>query len=239
MNTPNEPAAPRFHLYQCTRDACGLRFPQEVHAQPAEVCPRCGGAIRLVAEYGAAPVRTPPHPGTLRRGSLDVLVDNVRSAFNVGAMLRTADGAGVGHLHLCGITPPGDHPRVGKTALGAQESVAWTHHPNGLRVAQALRAQGALLIGLEGGAAAESLFEMQPLPPDAHGVLVVGSEITGVDPGILALCHRVVSLPMVGVKESLNVAVALAVAVYQLQFGQVQFGQVQFRKAGSEGAKES
>lgn len=207
----------RFHLWVCQNPACQLRFPQEMHAHPVQNCPGCGGEIALVSTYAPASVRSQPAPGEGPR--VELLVDNLRSALNVGSILRTADGAGVLHVHLCGITPTPQHPKVAKTALGAQRSVPWTHHRNGLLAAQQLHTRGVTLIGLEGGARARSLFELLPPRPDAPLALVVGSEITGVDPAILALCEQVVFLPMVGVKESLNVAVALGIALYHLRFG--------------------
>jgi tRNA G18 (ribose-2'-O)-methylase SpoU len=163
---------------------------------------------------------------------VELLVDNLRSALNVGSILRTADGAGVDHVHLCGITPTPRHPKVAKTALGAQETVPWTQRPNGLLAAEALRARGVTLIGLEAAAGARSLFDrslfdrslfdrslFDGTPPDGPLALVVGSEITGIDPAILERCARVFFLPMLGVKESLNVAVALGIALYHLRFG--------------------
>jgi tRNA G18 (ribose-2'-O)-methylase SpoU len=147
------------------------------------------------------------------------LLDNIRSTFNVGNMLRTADGAGIRHMHLCGITPAPSHPKLAKTALGAERAVAWTHHKDGLAAAISLKKRGLRLWALEGGARSVSLFESIS---ELHGspiVIVAGSEVSGVDPGILNECERVICLPMQGSKTTLNVAVAFGVAVYFLRFG--------------------
>jgi tRNA G18 (ribose-2'-O)-methylase SpoU len=149
---------------------------------------------------------------------LQALLDNIRSSFNVGAMFRTADGAGVSHLHLCGITPAPDHPKVAKTALGAEYSVPWTQYWDALEAAASLKQGGFELWALEGGPRAESIFEVTEELPDKPLLLVVGNEVSGVDPGLLALCERVVSIPMQGAKQSLNVAVAFGIAVYTLRY---------------------
>jgi tRNA G18 (ribose-2'-O)-methylase SpoU len=145
------------------------------------------------------------------------LVDNVRSIYNVGSFFRTADGAGsIAHLYLCGITPTPDNPKVAKTALGAEQSVPWSYHKNGWETAVSLQQQGHQLWALEGTAQAESLLATTPIT--APTVLVVGNELSGIDPDILAICAKVLAIPMQGRKSSLNVASALAVAVYWLRY---------------------
>ncbi len=177
------------------------------------VCPRCRSALTLVAEAEkrAAGAAKPPSSGTEVVG----LLDNIRSIHNVGSMFRSADGAGVAHLHLAGITATPDHPRLAKAALGAHETVPWTYHPNALDAAQAIRAQGYRLVALEPAADGPAPFA----PGSADRLaLVVGNERAGVDPGVLALCDTVLSLPMSGRKTSLNAAVAFGIGVYFLRY---------------------
>jgi tRNA G18 (ribose-2'-O)-methylase SpoU len=147
------------------------------------------------------------------------LLDNVRSVRNVGSIFRTADGAGIEHLHLGGITPTPDHPKLEKTALGAELRVPWSHAHDAAAHAASLRESGHRLWALEGGPEANSVFE----PHDAHDstpiVLVLGHEVSGVDPRILRLCERTLFIPMLGIKDSLNVSVAFGVAAYALRFG--------------------
>lgn len=131
-------------------------------------------------------------------------------------MFRTADGTGLRHLYLCGYTPTPDNAKVGKTALGAEQMIAWSHHPDGVQLAHSLLGQGKRLIALEGGTRAEPITELAHAGDGESFILVVGNEVSGIDPGILEICERVVSLPMKGSKESLNVAVAFGVAVYLL-----------------------
>jgi tRNA G18 (ribose-2'-O)-methylase SpoU len=168
------------------------------------------------------PYGTPAAPGprTTPQVRLEVLLDNIRSLRNVGSIFRTADGAGVGHLHLGGITPTPDHPKLAKTALGAELEVPWTHVTDAAAHAASLVQSGHRLWALEGGDASDSLFEARPSAggEDAPIVLVLGHEVSGVDPRILRLCERVIHIPMLGIKDSLNVSVAFGVAVYWLRF---------------------
>jgi tRNA G18 (ribose-2'-O)-methylase SpoU len=146
-------------------------------------------------------------------------LDNIRSAYNVGAIFRTADGAGIKHLHLAGITPTPYHPKVRKTALGSEQAIPWTHHRNGLDAVQEMRERGYRILGLENSPDAGSLFDYFEINKvDESVLLIVGNEISGIDPGILNLCHQVLALPMVGSKASLNVEVTFGVAAYFLRF---------------------
>jgi tRNA G18 (ribose-2'-O)-methylase SpoU len=148
---------------------------------------------------------------------LALLLDNWRSLFNVGAAFRTADAASARPLYLCGITPTPAHRKLAKTALGAEQAVPWRYCADGAACAAALKAEGSRLWVLEGGTGAVSLFDCFPPADGRPLVLAAGNERTGVDPGIVALADAVVYLPMAGVKESLNVAVALSIAVYWLR----------------------
>ncbi len=95
----------------------------------------------------------------------------------------------------------------------------WRYNGNGLDAAAALKADGRQLWALESGRRSPSLFDVMPDPVGAPIVLVIGNERAGIDPGILALCERVVQIPMQGVKASLNVATAFGIAAYYLRFG--------------------
>ena len=208
----------RYQIRQCEGQDCHFRFPIIENNVPGKKCPICGNTARLVyGPYTANEVAIREPVGT--GPEVEALLDNIRSIFNVGNMLRTADGAGIRHVHLCGITPAPSNPKLTKTALGAERAVAWTHHKDGLSAAIFLKKSGLRLWALEGGPRSESLFEAVA---DVHGppiALVVGSELSGVDPGILEQCERILCLPMQGSKTTLNVAVAFGIAAYLLRFG--------------------
>jgi tRNA G18 (ribose-2'-O)-methylase SpoU len=143
------------------------------------------------------------------------LLDNVRSTFNVGSIFRSADGAGLHHLYLCGVTPTPAHPKLAKTALGAERTVSYSHHKNAIELGQRLYDYNHTLWALETTASALSIFDVEP--PPLPFVLVVGSEVVGVDPDLLKLCQRCISIPMVGRKQSLNVATAFGIAAVLLR----------------------
>src|SRR5690606_8265961 len=146
--------------------------------------------------------------------------DNVRSLTNVGSMFRTADGVGIRHMHLGGFTPTPEHPKFAKTALGAERSVAWSHCPDPAATAEALVAAGKRLWALEGGPRSSDLFDLLGAaggPEDPAIVLVLGHEVSGVDPRILDRCERIARIPMAGIKGSLNVSVAFGIASYLLR----------------------
>lgn len=134
-------------------------------------------------------------------------------------MFRTADAVGIETLHLTGITPTPEHAGLSKTALGAEKTVTWKQDRDGLRAAAGLRDAGSALWALEGGEGAVSLYEVPAPAPDRPLVLVMGHEVSGVDPRIAALCERTVKIPMLGHKGSLNVSVAFGIAAYHLRFG--------------------
>jgi tRNA G18 (ribose-2'-O)-methylase SpoU len=150
------------------------------------------------------------------RPTFEALLDNIRSVHNVGSMFRTADGAGVTHLHLCGMTATPANIKLTKAALGAQERVSWTYHPNALDQAVKLKENGYRLWAIEAVENAKPFFTANPVLPNSRVVVIVGNERAGVDPGIIQICDRIYSLPMAGYKDSLNVAVSFGIVAYNL-----------------------
>ena len=205
-----------YQIRQCVREACRLRYPLVTGHPYGERCPRCGASTRLVESRSIE--REPLQSNQRKDGlHLEALLDNIRSAWNVGSIFRTSDGLGICKLYLCGLTPTPENPKVLKTSLGAEASVKWCQANDGVQEAQALRAQGYHLWALEYAPDSESLLDILPSQRDLPYCLVVGNEIAGVDPGILDLCERVVYIPMLGSKRSFNVAVAFGIAAYQIQ----------------------
>lgn len=146
--------------------------------------------------------------------SFVAVLDNIRSLHNVGSIFRTADGAGVEKLYLCGMTGTPPRAEIRKAALGAEETVAWEYFSTTPEALQHLRALGYHLVALE---RAESSVDIR----DAHYqfplALIIGHEYEGIPSAILAACDLVVSVPMFGRKHSLNVAVAFGVAAYEVK----------------------
>jgi 23S rRNA (guanosine2251-2'-O)-methyltransferase len=216
-----------YQIRECENPACGLRYPLTEGHPFGERCPLCLGATRVELqksldqeifsgrEAGPTPGAASAQAETQR---LEALLDNVRSAWNVGAIFRTADAFGVSRLHLCGVTPTPENVSVSKTALGADKTIPWLAARNGLAAARELKAAGAWLLALEQDerAVAAGDFLMDTRLEAERIVLIVGNEISGVDPGLLDLCDRILYIPMRGRKRSLNVEVAFGIAAQLL-----------------------
>lgn len=146
--------------------------------------------------------------------ALAVLLDNIRSAWNVGSILRSADGFGFAHAYLCGITPTPENEAVKKTSLGAEAFVNWSYHKNAVKLVKDLRNEGWGALALEEDARAVKISRTASLTRNT--VLIIGNEVTGVDPGLLTLADEVLYIPMRGEKRSFNVANAFSIAAYSL-----------------------
>jgi len=142
-----------------------------------------------------------------------ILLDNVRSMYNVGAFFRTADAARIEKLWLCGITAKPPKKAITKTALGAEETVPWEHSWEPVPVLRDMRERGYEMAAVETMMHAVDLFDWTPRFPVC---LVFGHEVDGIRPEISELCDRHVRIPMLGAKHSLNVATAGGVLMYEL-----------------------
>ncbi len=141
-----------------------------------------------------------------------LFLDSIRSVHNVGALFRTADGAGFDAIFCGGYSPTPDDMRLSKVALGAEKSIPWEKCENAEEKIEVLKKQGILIFALETGG--EDLFSAEI--PKQDFALVVGHEVFGISPEVLEKCDRVFSLPMYGIKESLNVSVAGGIALYEI-----------------------
>ena len=203
-------------ICRCLRPTCRFHFPASPHQALPAHCPKCGSPLAITElPYSGLPV---PAQAASPQPQVSVLLDNLRSAHNVGSIFRTADAAGITHLYLCGITPTPGQPKVAKTALGAELRVPWSQTWNAVDLVTEEKARGAQIWALEGGPNAQPLFTQTLATAAAPVILILGNEVSGVDPSLLALCHQVVYLPMMGQKESLNVSVAFGIAAYYLRF---------------------
>jgi 23S rRNA (guanosine2251-2'-O)-methyltransferase len=144
---------------------------------------------------------------------LTVLLDNLRSAYNVGSFFRTADAAGAERIVLSGFSSCPPHKGVLKTSLGAEATVAWELTNDPTETVLMLRRRGHEVAVLETSTHAVDLFDWVPRFPVC---LVFGNEVDGVRPELLACCDVHVRIPMLGVKHSLNVATAGGIAMFEL-----------------------
>jgi tRNA G18 (ribose-2'-O)-methylase SpoU len=147
----------------------------------------------------------------LERAPLHVVLDNLRSAYNVGSIFRTADACGVAHIHLCGMSAHPPHPKIEKTALGATAYVPWTYYERTQDCLHALRAEGLPVVAVEVHPRAHMYHCFSWPQPVA---IIFGNEVHGISEKIVDACDAVVSIPMMGFKRSINVATAFGIVAY-------------------------
>lgn len=146
-----------------------------------------------------------------------VLVEDVRSLWNVGSIFRTADGAGFAHVFLSGITGSPPRKEIEKVSLGAEQVISWGYERNPMIVLNRLKADGVQIVGLEKSESSILLSDALASNRIRNPMcLVVGNEVSGLSPQVLSICELICHLPMRGMKESLNVAVAYGIAAYMI-----------------------
>jgi len=155
------------------------------------------------------PDRLPQIP----RNPVHVVLDNLRSAYNVGSIFRTADAGAVAHIHLCGMSAHPPHKKIAKTALGAFEYVPWTYYERTTLALQHLHDLGVPCVAIEVAEAAVPHTDYDWPKPVG---IVFGNEVTGVNEKILSRCNANVCIPMYGFKNSINVATAFGVVLYEI-----------------------
>jgi tRNA G18 (ribose-2'-O)-methylase SpoU len=200
-----------------------LRYPlAEGHSFGAR-CPHCLGETHIVLKKqiggdGALLNKERSKPALSRvEGRKEVkaaLLDNIRSAWNVGSILRSADGFGFNHAYLCGITPTPEVDAVRKTALGAEKYVTWSHGKDAVKLVKGLKLEGWKVGALEEDQRALSISQFADSQTPSPFVLILGSEVTGIDPELLDLADHIFYIPMRGQKRSFNVANAFSIAAY-------------------------
>ena len=146
---------------------------------------------------------------------LMVVLDNVRSMYNVGAILRTADAFLIEEVVLGGITGCPPHPEISKTALGAEDSVKWRHVEDVAAAVEELKKEGWKVCVLEQVHGSIPLQDFKAHSDEKY-LLVVGNEVSGVDQRIVDMADIVLEIPQEGVKHSLNVSVSAGIAIWQI-----------------------
>jgi 23S rRNA (guanosine2251-2'-O)-methyltransferase len=196
---------------ECSNSDCQFRFPDFNSSNDLAYCPKCG-SIALIS----CRVNSDQSNLVISKSSVEIipLLDNIRSVYNVGSIFRTCEGFGISEIILSGITPTPDHPRMGKTSLGAIPHIEWHYANNGLQKATDLKTMGFQIVSLESSRTAIPIMQISKNINEMHMCLVVGNENFGVDPDIQKMSDLIVAIPMSGEKESFNVSVAFGIAVY-------------------------
>lgn len=155
------------------------------------------------------------------------ILHNIRSLHNVGSIFRTADGAGIKKLYLCGATPsPLDRfgesrQQLAKVSLGAEKYVVWESAKSAATVIKKLKKDGYKILAVEQSSGSIPYFKLPAKFYILHSkfCLVVGNEVRGLPPSILKLADKILEIPMRGRKESLNVSVAFGIMAYVISCG--------------------
>ncbi|MCK5014325.1 MAG: RNA methyltransferase [Candidatus Omnitrophica bacterium] len=146
-----------------------------------------------------------------RRLPFIVVLNNIRSLYNVGSIFRTSDGAGVGKVWICGITGHPPNNQIAKTALDAQDHVPWEYRDDIHSLLKELKTEGYQIVMLE---QTESSCSYEDFKPQAPVCLIIGNEIDGVSRDVSSYCDAAIEIEMAGIKNSLNVAVAFGIIAY-------------------------
>lgn len=149
-----------------------------------------------------------------------VVLENVRSAYNVGSVFRTADAFLLEGMYICGYTAYPPHKEIKKTALGADETVHWKHFKKIDEAIEELKKLGYKIYAVE---QAENSIKLQAasLQPDEKIAVIFGNEVTGVEQSTILQCDGCIEIPQLGMKHSLNVSVAAGVVLWELVRGKV------------------
>ncbi len=156
---------------------------------------------------------SPEESKEVDRFPVSVMLDNIRSLYNVGSIFRTCDSARVAKLIMCGFTPHPPRKEIEKTALGAVDTVPWQYEKDILKAIKEQKELGVKVIAVE---LTDEKREYTDLKPEEYPIcLVLGNELSGISDEVLAACDDAIEIPMHGVKHSLNVGVAAGITIFE------------------------
>ncbi len=150
----------------------------------------------------------------MKKSPVVLVLDNIRSALNVGSAFRTGDAFAVEKVVLCGISAQPPHREILKTAIGATESVNWEYYEDNVSAIKQLRKEGYQIIAVEQAAESKTL-ENFPFPKGNKYALIFGNEVTGVAQPIMDLVDECIEIPQFGTKHSLNISVSIGVVLWE------------------------
>ena len=158
---------------------------------------------------------SPEEYRTLPESGIVLILDNIRSAHNVGSALRSADAFKVDKVWLCGICAAPPSAEIHKSALGAEDSVPWEHRQDTISLVEELKVQGYTVLSVEQTEKATSLEVFSPVPGERYA-LVFGNEVDGVQQSVVDASDGALVIPQFGSKHSLNVSVSIGVVLWQI-----------------------
>lgn len=145
---------------------------------------------------------------------LYVICHNIRSLYNVGSIFRTADGAGVDKIFLCGYTGFPPRKEISKVALGAEKIIPYERKQDTWRLIKKLKEDGVMIIALE--TVLGISIDFRKFKPKFPLAIILGNEVRGIPESLLKRSDKIIHLPMYGEKKSLNVSVAFGIAIYEI-----------------------
>ncbi len=151
----------------------------------------------------------------LEKTPITIVLDNVRSMHNVGSAFRTADGFAIEQILLCGITATPPHREIEKTALGATQSVDWTHYKETTEALQHLKEQDYKIFAIEQAENSTSLEQFE-IPTNDKYAFVFGNEVHGVDEEVMQIVDGCIEIPQFGTKHSFNVSVTIGIVLWDI-----------------------
>ena len=150
-----------------------------------------------------------------KKNPLVVILDNVRSMYNVGSVFRTADAFRIEAIYLCGITSCPPHPEIHKTALGAEDAVDWYYHKEALKTVKMLQQQGYEVLAIE-QVEGSTMLQDFVAEPDKKYAVVFGNEVKGVNQEVVDCCNGCLEIPQFGTKHSLNVSTTAGIVMWEM-----------------------
>ena len=151
---------------------------------------------------------------TSKKTPIVLVLDNVRSAFNVGSSFRTSDAFRIEKIYLCGITATPPNKEIRKSALGATESVKWERVEDTESIIKKLKSEGYHICAIEQTEKSTMLNNF--IPPEKPIVVVFGHEVNGVQQSVVDLCNQSIEIPQIGTKHSLNISVSIGIVIWDL-----------------------
>ncbi len=148
-----------------------------------------------------------------KRNEVYLILDNIRSMYNVGAIFRTADAARVEKLYLCGITATPPRKEIEKTALKTIDHMPWEHVDNTIDIVRKLKNDGVQIVALE---QTDHSVDYRKFKFNKPVAIILGHETLGVDDEVLPECNAIIDIPMYGIANSLNVSVAAGIILYHI-----------------------
>ena len=207
----------QFHIFQCINPECKLRFPARDNDRLPVVCPKCKS--KLIELHKNLNKSIQKEQTINLDGSEFILVlDNVRSAYNVGSILRSSDGFNFHSVYLCGITPTPENPKVLKTSLHAEINVPWFYRTNSLDLLIELKNNGYMILGMETSSKSTSILDIKKDDLTRKIALVLGNELSGLDPDVEGVCDYLLNIPMLGQKSSFNVTIAFGISAFYFRY---------------------